>query len=414
MLITCPECELQLSDKAMTCPHCGYPMIKNMIPIKNTNRLSRRRKRLPNGFGQITEIRNTRLRNRFRAMVTIGRTADGKYKRRILKPQGYFATYNDAYEALMEYNKNPYDLNTNISVKDLYERWSEIYYDSLSSDSGSRTYKAAWNYCSELYDMRAMDVRARHIKGVMENGFVIKKGEKCFASPSIKSRIKSMFNMMFDYALEYEIVDKNYARTFNLSDDIIKDIEKERKPHITFTEDEMELLWGYAHTRKYVDIVIFQCYSGFRPQEIGLIRLDQIDLDNWIIKSGMKTPSGKNRTVPVHPKVRFIVKKYYKEAVGLDSEYLFNATDATTHKNSLKMTYDKYAYRFRNICEDLGLNPEHRPHDGRMHFITMAKKYELNEYAIKYIAGHKINDITEKIYTQRKDSWLIEEMKKIK
>ena len=26
MLITCPECNLQASDKAISCPHCGYPL----------------------------------------------------------------------------------------------------------------------------------------------------------------------------------------------------------------------------------------------------------------------------------------------------------------------------------------------------------------------------------------------------
>lgn len=26
MLTKCPECELQVSDKASTCPHCGYPL----------------------------------------------------------------------------------------------------------------------------------------------------------------------------------------------------------------------------------------------------------------------------------------------------------------------------------------------------------------------------------------------------
>ena len=26
MLIQCPECDLQVSDKANTCPHCGYPL----------------------------------------------------------------------------------------------------------------------------------------------------------------------------------------------------------------------------------------------------------------------------------------------------------------------------------------------------------------------------------------------------
>ncbi|MFR4440003.1 MAG: zinc-ribbon domain-containing protein [Hungatella sp.] len=27
-LIQCPECQLQVSDKALSCPHCGYPMTK--------------------------------------------------------------------------------------------------------------------------------------------------------------------------------------------------------------------------------------------------------------------------------------------------------------------------------------------------------------------------------------------------
>ena len=25
-LITCPECNRQINDRATTCPHCGYPM----------------------------------------------------------------------------------------------------------------------------------------------------------------------------------------------------------------------------------------------------------------------------------------------------------------------------------------------------------------------------------------------------
>ena len=26
MLIKCPECDLQVSDRAFACPHCGYPL----------------------------------------------------------------------------------------------------------------------------------------------------------------------------------------------------------------------------------------------------------------------------------------------------------------------------------------------------------------------------------------------------
>ena len=62
------------------------------------------------------------------------------------------------------------------------------------------------------------------------------------------------------------------------------------------------------------------------------------------------------------------------------------------------------------IRDELNLNPEHRPHDGRKHFVTMAKKYGVDEYAIKYMVGHKISDITEKVYTQREFEWLKDEI----
>ena len=133
---------------------------------------------------------------------------------------------------------------------------------------------------------------------------------------------------------------------------------------------------------------------------MGLIKLVDVDLDEWIFTGGMKTNAGIDRKVPIHSKIRHLVEKYYNEAVGLGSEYLFNCTDTSTHRSSLKFTYDKYQKRFSKIRDELRLNPEHRAHDPRMHFITTAKKYNVDEYAIKYMVGHKISDITEKIYTE--------------
>ena len=38
MLKLCPECCLQVSDKAATCPHCGYPLkSKSSLPPKKKN-----------------------------------------------------------------------------------------------------------------------------------------------------------------------------------------------------------------------------------------------------------------------------------------------------------------------------------------------------------------------------------------
>ena len=43
----------------------------------------------------------------------------------------------------------------------------------------------------------------------------------------------------------------------------------------------------------------------------------------------------------------------------------------------------------------------------------IAKKYKLDEYAIKRIVGHAISDITESVYTERDIEWLHEEISKI-
>ena len=86
---------------------------------------------------------------------------------------------------------------------------------------------------------------------------------------------------MLDYANENDIVAKNYARTFKLSDDIMKDVEEEKKDHIDFTDEEMKKLWNNLYDVDYVDVLLIQCYSGWRPQELGLLKMENVDLENW-------------------------------------------------------------------------------------------------------------------------------------
>lgn len=413
MLIKCPECELQVSDKAIACPHCGYPLKSNANSRKSRNKNNKRR-RLPNGFGQISEIKGRNLRNPFRAMVSVGKTSEGKPICKPLKPKSYFPTYNDAYAALVEYNKNPYDLEPSITVKELYEKWSEEYFKTLKSDSSVRATKGAWSYCSAVYNMRVIDIRARHIKGCMEEGISKVYGKEQTPSASVKSKIKSIFNLMLDYALEYELVDRNYSRTFNISEETIKEAFTVKKEHIPFTDEEIDLLWRHVDDKKFADVILIQCYSGWRPQEIGLLELKNVDLKNWTFSGGIKTDAGTDRIVPIHSKIRPLVERKYQEAKKLGSQYLINYIDSNSRRKDMMFTYIRYKNCFNMIRDELNLKSEHRPHDGRKHFVTMAKKYGVDEYAIKYMVGHKISDITEKVYTQREFEWLKQEIEKIR
>lgn len=126
MLIKCPECNLQVSNHAIACPHCGYPLQTTAAKKQRTKQ--RRRKKLPNGFGQISEIKTGNLYKPFRAMVTVGKDFYGRPIRKLLKPVAFFKTYNEAYAALVEYNKNPYDLDDDLTVEELYEKWTEEYF----------------------------------------------------------------------------------------------------------------------------------------------------------------------------------------------------------------------------------------------------------------------------------------------
>lgn len=411
MLSQCPECKLPVSDKAMSCPHCGYPIQSTSQKRKPRNKNNKRR-RLPNGFGQISEIKGRNLRKPFRAMITTGKDADGRPICKPLKPESYFTTYNEAYEALVEYNKNPYDLNPAITMLELYNQWLPEYEKTVAD---TKALDSAWAYCSDVYKMRVMDVRARHVKGCMEEGAATVRGKTQRPSATMKNKIKSLFNLMLDYALEYELVDRNYSRTFKLTEEVIKEIQTVKKSHIPFTDDEIELLWENLGKISGIDILLIQCYSGWRPQELGLLEMKNVDLENWTFQGGIKTDAGTDRVVPIHTRIQPLVLAKYKEAQDLESPYLLNwvASNSRKKKNT-KLTYARYQKAFEQIIERLRMNVEHRPHDGRKHFVTAAKKYEVDEYAIKYLVGHKISDITEKVYTEREFKWLKDEIEKIR
>ena len=352
MLIPCPECQHMISDKALSCPQCGYPL---KDPPKFTTRgKSRKRKRLPNGFGQITKIKSN-LRNPYRAMITVGKTKEGKPICKLLKPQSYFPTYNDAYSALVEYNRNPYDL-------------------------------------------KIANIRVRHIKGVIENGVSTSTGRS--TSPIMKNKIKILWNMLFDYAMEYELVEKNYARMFTL-----KEKQQTEKEHFSFTDQEMTTLWKYKDD-PIVSMILIQCYTGWRLRELLNLTLENINLEKNTMLGGMKTESGQKRIVIVVPAIKPLIQKWYDQAVNINSTYLFNL-------ESKPFTYAKYSYRFDQVMSKLNLNISHRPHDPRKQFITMCKRVNMDEYAIKRLAGHTIRDVTEKIYTDRDLDWLLQEMSKL-
>lgn len=368
-----------------------------------------------NGEGSI--LYDKRRQKPYRARITVGWEYDektGKTKQ-ITKDLGSFKTKGEASRALAMYLDNPYDLdNKNITFKEFYEVWFNDVIEKEGRSTKARV-KAAYKYCTSLYDKKFKAISIIDMKRCINEGSVIAdrgkyKGEERFASPSTKFSMKYMFNSMFAYALEARIVERNYAKEFALDSSVEEEYFKNKKDKIPFSEEDLEKLWRSSEFVPFADMILYECYSGWRPGEIIDLKIENVDWENKVIKGGKKTQAGKNRLVPIHPLVEPIVTKYYEQAVKVHSQYLFNDIDK---KTGIHLSRDQYLSRFNKVLETLNFNKEITPHCTRHTFITRAKKAGMNEYVLKLIVGHEINDITEQVYTHRDIKELVDEMNKI-
>lgn len=342
-----------------------------------------KRMRLPNGFGQISHLKTKRLRKPYRAMVTVGKTPEGRPICKLLKPVAYFETYNQAYAALMEYNRRPYDPTNSMTFKEAYEKWLPKY-ESNKSKSAIRAVKTEYNCCQSVWYTDLREIRPVHIKTCMEQT----------QSPKFKKGIRYLFQEILSLGMEIGAVESNVARDYHPQ--ISQEGKKEVTPHTILSTEELDQLWTNS-SDPISRAILIQCYTGLRPDELCKIRKENVHFEQGYLIGGSKTDAGKNRMVPIVKKIKEIVGA----AMENETEYLI----ATEYNKPLR--YENYYVEFKKRL------PDHKPHDPRKTFVTMAKKAGVNEYAIKRIVGHAIEDLTENIYTERDIEWLCEELSKL-
>jgi integrase len=330
-------------------------------------------------------------------MVTVGKDPEtGRPICKLLQPVAYFATYNEAYEALLKYNTGSSVHDRQMTVEELYKEWSDWYYPALSK-SAIETHITAWNCSKVLHNVRVCELKSKNIRECIE----------CCEAITTKPRIKTLFSLMLDYAVEHEYIDQNYAKNIKLNPLVSKELGTVKNAHIAFTEDELSVMWSKVNEMPYVDWMLIQCYTGMRPREMLGVLVENVDLDGGVIVAGMKTEAGRDRIIPIHEKIKGLVRSKILVAKQLDSPYLFN------QHGKIGMSYTTYNKYFTEVVESLELDKRHRPHDPRKTFVTMAKRKGVDEYAIKRIIGHAVGDLTEEKYTDRSVEWLKNEMGKI-
>lgn len=97
---------------------------------------------------------------------------------------------------------------------------------------------------------------------------------------------KNLLNQIYRYALEYDILQKDYSKFCKIT--------KEDDEHgVPFTMNDINQLWTAAGSVPYADTILIMIYSGWRIGE--LLTLEEINLKEGYFRGSIKTRASKHR-----------------------------------------------------------------------------------------------------------------------
>lgn len=344
--------------------------------------------RNPNGFGGIYKLTGNR-RKPYVARITTGWSNEGK---QIYKNLGTFSNYKEAMQALTDYNDKPYNLDAHkITFSEVYDMWSKLKFSKIST-SMVLSYKNAYKSCKPLYSLPFITIKKHQVQTLIND---------CPKTYTGRERIKLLISQLFNYAIENDIVAKNYCEYIDLGEKPDKVLAR-----VPFSQDEIELLYSSLHIYRYTDTILMLIFSGLRPSELLLLETQNVYLNDNYFTCGIKTASSKGRKVPISKFVRPFFEKYYNEAIRYNSKYLIINTEGTNMKYS---NYNRD--KFHKIMEQL--NMKHMPHDGRHSFATYMSKCNANKVCTQLIMGHTPKLLIDQTYVHRSVEDLQNEIDKL-
>lgn len=333
--------------------------------------------RNPNNYGSVFKMSGKR-RNSWRVRKMTGRTPEGKP---IYTNVGYTKTRAEGMLLLASFNSDPWDIGAStITFKEVMD----MYIENDKRDLKANTIKGRnlkIRMCTPIHDAPMKDLKTIHLQKLIDDLDV---------AAVTKLGVQSFMRQIFTYAMQNDIVDRNYADFIQI--DMRSQKELKRK---VFTPDEINKIMKQDGIR--YDILKVLLFTGFRITELLEIETANVNLEEGYLKGGNKTHSGIDRVVPISRHVVSIIAKYYDSS----STFLF------TEKNDKAIQYQTYQSWFKKYVEG-----DHVIHNTRHTFVSLISETDADKLSIKNIIGHASHDITERVYTHKSVENLREAMNK--
>ena len=138
-----------------------------------------------------------------------------------------------------------------------------------------------------------------------ENGVPLKNSDgtpkrRSGLSHSSLNNIVTVLGCLYTYAMQNDIVSKDYSQYVVIPPAADPKIE-------CFTDLELKKIEKSIGKIPYVDYVYIMCYTGHRVSEFLALDSLHYNSNEKFFLGGNKTAAGKNKIVPVHPKIQHLV-----------------------------------------------------------------------------------------------------------
>lgn len=205
-------------------------------------------------------------------------------------------------------------------------------------------------------------------------------------SRSSMEKFKTLAVLLWEDAMANDIVDRNYGSMIDLPK-----ARTAKKP--TFTDIEINTIKKAADAGDiWAGTIMILLYTGMRVGEMVKLTRFNLDLDNWVITGGIKTDAGKDRAMPIHPKIRDYVLWWVN-----------NPGPRLIHREGKTISVDYYRKSiFYPTLERLEIKYRERgltPHCTRHTFATLLNKAGAKTTAIQKLMGHTDYSTTANTYT---------------
>jgi len=328
-----------------------------------------------NGTGSVFKLSGNR-RNPYAARIHLGFEIDEvtHKEKPIHKFIGYFPTKDDALAALLEYNRNPYELN-GTSFADIYKKWIATKIEKNLKPNSIRKYDLAFSYLRPLHGTPMKDFTLPLLQSYFDH---------LKASKDVLHLVESVLKQTIAYSIKRGFLPMTSANIMNMVD---TEPRKETKgiERIAFNKEERAKLWKYKDN-KWIAMILVYIYTGARFSELANLQPEHC-FEDYIEIVEAKTVAG-IRQVPLSDCVKELLPI---EAIP---------------------TYANFRYNFTTALEQIGIY-NHRIHDTRHTFITMMTEVETDPRILKQIVGHAEKNVTEKVYTHISLEKKIEAVNKI-